>query len=273
METSAFEGMTATSASGLWQTARNAPILSAEAERNLAYAAQRGCKRSFDTLLRSHFRLVLAIAREHRSFGLSFDELVSEGLLGLVEAARRFDPQRGVRLAAYAVWWIRAHIRRYAVMNRRIVRAPSSRHGRKLLAGLRHTQRRLTQENGEAPTPEMVAEALGVTVRDVREMEAALSGHDLPCSGHADDAVQIAADEPTPEAIVLENQEEQRSTQAVRDALEQLSARERQIVERRYLSSEVITLASIGRRFGISRERVRQLEQRAFDRIREAVAV
>lgn len=257
----------------LWRTARSAPILSIEAERDLACAAQGGSQEAFDALLKSHFRLVLFIAREHRSFGLPLDELVSEGLLGLVEAARRFDPSRGARLATYAVWWIRAYVRRYTIMNRRIVRVPSSRSDRKLLAGLRSTQRRLTQENGAPPNADEVAIALGVNVRSVEGMEAALSGRDVSCSGHGDgDTLQLAAETPTPEAMIGDEQEEQHSMRCVQEALATLNPRERRVVELRYLSPETTTLAYIGRRLGISRERVRQIEQRAFERIRDAVS-
>ena len=171
------------------RAAKQAPMLTAEKELELAHKAAEGSEQAFEALLKSHLRLVLTIAHEFSSYGLPLDELISEGLLGLVEAARRFDPERGVRLAAYAAWWIRAYMRRYTIFNRRIVRTPSSRHGRKLLANLRRTQRELAQQTGEAPDAETVAEVLGVGVRDVEEMEAALSGRDVPC-GHDQKAVR-----------------------------------------------------------------------------------
>ena len=129
-------GMRESGLEALMAAARRAPLLTMEEETQLARRAAAGCERSFEKLLRCHLRLVLTLARDFRAYGLPLQDLVSEGLLGLVEAARRFDPDRGVRLAAYAAWWIRAFIRRYTIFNRRIVRTPSTRHGRRLLASL-----------------------------------------------------------------------------------------------------------------------------------------
>jgi RNA polymerase sigma-32 factor len=256
----------------LWKAAKSAPMLSAEAEPRLARAAQQGSKQAFEELLNAHLRLVLTIAHDFSAYGLALDDLVSEGLLGLVEAARRFDPDRGVRLAAYAAWWIRAYMRRYTIMNRRIVRAPSSRHGRKLLANLRRTQRELAQQTGSQPDAQAVATALGVGVRDVEEMEAALSGRDVPCGADNDGkSIDLAADDPTPEAIVAEQEERVSSSRAIDQALALLSDRERQIFEQRYFTDKMSSLASIGREMGLSRERVRQLEHQARARIRHAV--
>jgi RNA polymerase sigma-32 factor len=189
----------------MYQVARSTRVLSASEEAALARAVQAGCEEAFEGLLRAHFRLVLAIARDLSRYGLPFEDLVREGMLGLVEAARRFDPERGVRLAAYAAWWIRAYMRRYTIDNRRIVRTPSSRHGRRLLASLRRTQHELAQALGAPPDRAAVATRLGVPVRDVDEMESALSGRDIPCGydsrgqGH-----EPRCEAPSPESIVAE---------------------------------------------------------------------
>ena len=145
-------------------------MLTAEEELRLARDANAGSAQGFERLLKSHLRLVLTIAHEFSTYGLPLEDLVSEGMLGLVEAARRFEHERGVRLAAYAAWWIRAYMRRYTIYNRRIVRTPSSRHGRRLLANLRKTQRALTQQFGERPDADLVAKTLHVGVLDVEEM-------------------------------------------------------------------------------------------------------
>ncbi|HEX7481283.1 MAG TPA: sigma-70 family RNA polymerase sigma factor [Polyangiales bacterium] len=256
----------------LLEAARRAPLLSADAELNLARQAAKGSGAAFEALLSAHLRLVLTIAHEFGSYGLPLDELVSEGLLGLCEAARRFECERGVRLAAYAAWWIRAYMRRYTIANRRIVRTPSSRHGRKLLANLRKTQREMTQRGGEVPDAHAVAEALGVGVRDVEEMEAALSGRDVPCGLDAEGrGVDLACDHPSPEAIVADVEEQRWAADAVDEALALLSKRERHIVKARYLTEETNSLASIGREMGLSRERVRQLEHQAQLKMRDAV--
>jgi RNA polymerase sigma-32 factor len=254
------------------KAAKAAPMLSAEEELRLAKKAAKGCSRSFELLLKSHLRLVVTIAHEFSAYGLPLDELVSEGLLGLVEAARRFDHGRGVRLAAYAAWWIRAYMRRYTISNRRIVRTPSSRSGRKLLANLRRTQRELAQQKGERPDTETVAKTLGVEVRDVEEMEAALSGRDIPCGYDPEGrAVDVASGGPSPEVEVAEAEERAWSMNAVKGAMQTLSEREQHILQMRYLTDETNSLASIGRGMGLSRERVRQLEHQAQAKMRNAI--
>lgn len=258
----------------LFAAAKRAPVLSAQDELRLAQEAQAGSEQSFERLLQAHLRLVLTLAREFSSYGLPLEELVSEGLLGLVEAARRFEPERGVRLAAYAAWWIRAYMRRYTIFNRRIVRTPSSRHGRKLLANLRRTQRDLAQKSGERPDAATVAAVLGVTVKDVEEMESALSGRDLPCGFDAEGhGAELACAGPTPEALVAEAEERDVSMQSLHAALDALPDRERRILQERYLGEETGSLASIGRGMGLSRERVRQLEHEAQAKMRHAIAL
>jgi RNA polymerase sigma-32 factor len=256
----------------LLKAGKRAPMLTAEEELRLAREANAGSAGGFERLLKSHLRLVLTIAHEFSTYGLPLEDLVSEGMLGLVEAARRFDPDRGVRLAAYAAWWIRAYMRRYTIFNRRIVRTPSSRHGRKLLANLRRTQREIAQTTGERPDPETVAQMLGVGVRDVEEMEAALSGRDIPCGFDPEGrAMEIVSEEPSPESIVAEAEEREWSMRAVRCAMSNLSKRERHILQKRYLTEETTSLASIGRGMGLSRERVRQLEHQAQTKMRHAI--
>jgi RNA polymerase sigma-32 factor len=260
--------------SALQRAAKKAPMLSGEQELLLAQQAAAGSEVAFERLLTAHLRLVLTIAHEFSAYGLPLEELVSEGMLGLVEAARRFDSERGVRLAAYAAWWIRAYMRRYTIFNRRIVRTPSSRHGRKLLANLRRTQRELAQATGERPDAETVAKELGVGVRDVEEMEAALSGRDMPCGFDAEGrSLDLPSQGPSPETLVAELEERKWSMDAVEQAMATLSKRERHIVHQRYLTEESTSLASIGRGMGLSRERVRQLEHQAHTKMREAIGL
>ena len=257
----------------LRHAAQRAPMLTAEEEAALVANAQAGSDQAFDKLLSAHFRLVMAIAHEQRSYGLPLDELVSEGMLGLVEAARRFDPERGVRLAVYAAWWIRAYTRRYTLSNRRIVRPPSTRHGRKLLANLRKTQRRLEAEEGGAVGREAVAKDLGVSQEEVAEMEAALSGRDVPCGPVDADTrcFEPVSSDATPEALVAEAELSAARQQALVHAMEELSPRERQIMRLRFFGGEFTSLAAIGRDMGLSRERVRQLAQQAEGKLRSSV--
>lgn len=257
----------------LLQAAHRAPLLSAEEEIQLSKRAKQGDHAAFDRLIAAHFRLVVAIAHELRSYGLPLEELVAEGMLGLVEAARRFDDDRGVRLAVYAAWWIRAYMRRYTLSNRRIVRPPSTRHGRKLLANLRKTQRHLEIVHGERPDSAAVADALGVSQEEVQEMESALSGRDLPC-GPTDNEThghEPIDREPTPEALVADAELQQVKAAALREAMAQLGSRERKIMQLRFMGGEITSLAAIGRDMGLSRERVRQLAQQAESKLRDSV--
>jgi RNA polymerase sigma-32 factor len=251
----------------LLDTGRRSPMLSAEREVALARARE-----AFDALLASHVRLVVTLAHEFASFGLPKEDLVGEGLLGLVEATRRFDPDRNVRLAAYAAWWIRAYMRRYTIQNRRIVRAPSTRPARKLMANLRRVQRELTQKQGEPPAVEEVAKALRVGVADVEQMEAALSSRDVTLAGGEDRRpVDLPDAAPSPEDLVAEAEERARTRDALDRAIGGLSTRERRIVCERYFGDTNESLANVGRGLGLSRERVRQLERLAQTKLRGAV--
>jgi len=242
--------------------------LTLEDERELSLRAAEGCSRSFDRLVNAHLLLVVSIAREHGRFGLPLEDLIGEGMLGLVEAARRYEPGRGVRLAAYADWWIRGYVRRYTISNRRIVRPPSSRSARKLLSHLRRTQRDLARA-GAVQTDE-VAEALGVRPRDVEEVESILSGRDLAID---DPSVSIASETLSPEAEVA-NEEAQRTSRAtLQRAVNSLNQRQRFVLTKRYLTGDgLVPLASVARTLGISRERARQIEQAAREKLRRMVA-
>jgi RNA polymerase sigma-32 factor len=212
------------------------------------------------------------VARDFSRYGLPFEDLVSEGMLGLVEAARRFDPDRGVRFASCAIFWIRARVRSYTLFNRRIVRMPSSRNGRKLLAALRRTQRELARATGEWPAAGVVAARLGVSVRDVEEIDTALSGRDMSYgSDIAAGGIEVACGQPSPETLVADTEEYAHSMRVVRSELAKLSSREREILQQRYLVEESATLESIGREMGLSTERVRQLESRAQATLRCAI--
>ncbi len=262
----------ASAAPSLRKAAALTAPLSAPEEQTLAKAARGGDKRALDTLLRAHFRLVFTIAHEFGNYGCPLDELVSEGLVGLVEAAERFDTERQVRFAVYAALWIRAYIRRYTLANRRLVRVPSTRNARKLLAHMRETQRTLTQQTGEAPSSEAVAGALGVDVRDVDEMENALHGRDIPCGVEVQGRTfEPTCGEPSPEALVAQARELQDNHVRVQSALRRLNTRERRVVEERGLRESARSLADIGRDLGISRERVRQIEHEAQTKMRRAL--
>ena len=251
------------------RAARTADMLDADEERREARRALAGDARAVDRLVRAHLRLVLAMAWEFRSYGMAAEDLVAEGLLGLVKAVRGFDPDRGVRLASYAAYWIRAYMRRCSIENRRIVRPPASRAGRKVLAGLRRTERRLEQDAGVRPDVETLAQALGVGVADVEEMRAALGAKDVPLDAEVDGRRHdVACNAPSPESLVIEREQRHAHEQLVQQALEQMPSRTRRIVEQRCLRDGATSLSELSDEFGISRERVRQIEADAKSRMR-----
>jgi RNA polymerase sigma-32 factor len=252
--------------------AQDAPILDAGTERELVRSFQSGDQRALTQLLTSHLRLVLAMARRYSNHGAPIEDLVSEGNLGLVEAARRYDESKGTRFGTYASWWVRAHVRRYALANRRIVPAPSTRNARKVLSALRRTQRDISQRTGRAAERDEVAAELGVSPSDIAMVEAALGGRDMSIGPTDDGTVwEVPATTPNPEQETAEGEVRWLRKARVGNALAVLSEREREIVRRRYLEEDSATLAVLGQSLGLSRERVRQIEKRAQMKLRTAL--
>lgn len=249
-------------------------LLTREQERALSDRAARGSADAFSELVQAHMPLVFKIAREHAHHGLAFDDLVAEGALGLVEATRRFDSARGARLAVYAGFWIRAYVRKYTLSNRRIVRPPSSRNGRRLLSQLGITQRQLEQQHGQRADSDRVAVQLAVSRSEVDEVVGALSGRDVPYGlGHGDTpGFELGSDAPSPEAMVAEHEERDVRKNALQRAIAALDERERRIVHQRSLASVPVSRAEIGRELGMSRERVRQIESGLQVKLRCALA-
>ncbi|MCC6877848.1 MAG: sigma-70 family RNA polymerase sigma factor [Sandaracinaceae bacterium] len=257
--------------SSIRRAALCAPMLDPETEQDyLRRIQRRNDPVALNALLVSHLRLVMSVAQKYTGHGLALEDLIAEGNLGLVEAARRFDLEKGTRFSTYAAWWVRALIRRFTIANRRIVGAPSTRNARRLLSGLRKTQRELAQQLGATPTREQVAARLEVTPDEVDMVEAALSGRDLALGPTPDGGVvEVAGDLASPEQEAAEREAHEHNVESVRRALDKLDPRERIIVERRLLSDDRDTLADIGQTMGLSRERVRQIELRACQKLRE----
>jgi RNA polymerase sigma-32 factor len=252
----------------LKRQAANVALLKSDEELALLRRAHLGDKAAVDQLVKAHVRFVFAIAEQFRAFGVSFEELVSEGFVGLMEAIRRFDPTHGTRLASYAAWWIRALMRRYTLDNRRIVRAPSTRRARKLIARLSATRRALAQQLGREPENEVLARELGVSVADIQEIDTLLRRPDAIVNGHEGDDYVAPSPAQSPEAQLIDLESAQLMQAAVHRGLELLTTRERTIVTQRALGDEPRKLGDIGVDLGVSRERVRQLEQQGYTKMR-----
>lgn len=255
--------------------AREKPLLSADVERALLARAQKDDQRAVSELVESHMRLVVQVASRYAREGLSAHDLVSEGVLGLMEAVRRFDMAHDARFASYAAWWVRACVRRYALANRRIVGGPSTRGARIARARLRQTERLLTQRLGARPTRAEIAEHLGVAEHDVELVEVALSSRDVSLTAEEAGTLDLPDDTGSPEHMVAEAEHQAACEQSIRCALTGLSERERAVVKEQFFEEDGKSLADLGRALGVSRQRAGQILAGARDKLRarlEAVA-
>lgn len=231
-------------------------------------------------LVTSHLRLVAKIAMRYRGYGLPISEIVSEGNVGLMQAVKRFDPDRGVRLATYAMWWIRATIQEYILRSWSLVKIAASASQKKLFFKLRRAKSAIAALQDGDLRPEQVshiAEHLNVAEREVVEMNRRLHGdvslnvaiHDDGDGGQALDWLVDPA--PTQESALAQEQEAAVRRQALDRALAALTPRERQIFVARRLQDEPVKLEALAADHGISRERIRQIELRAFQKVQAAV--
>jgi RNA polymerase sigma-32 factor len=257
------------------ELAKHAPI-SREEEHGLAVRwTEEGDVDAARRLVLSNLRLVVKIAMEYRRAWTNVLDLIQEGNVGLMEAVKRFDPYQGVKLSSYAVYWIRAYILKYILDNFRMVRLGTTRAQRKLFFRLNKERRRLEGQGFEV-TPPLLAERLDVTEADVVEMQQRLSVGDLsmdaPVSddqGAASFGDMLASRRESAEDRVADEELRQVFLKKVKEFAAGLDARERRIVEERILAEDQRTLQDLGEEFGISRERVRQLEARIVGRLRE----
>ena len=228
-------------------------------------------------LVLSNLRFVVKIAFEYRTYGIRLLDLIQEGNVGLLVAVDRFDPDRRTRLTTYAVWWIRAFIQEYIRRQWSLVRFGTTRAEQRCFYRLRRERQRL-ERNGEKADPDRLAAALGVAPQELASIEFRITRRDqsLDDPAYADTEEtrgdRVPDEGPGPESMVLAQEFEDLSRRRVREALEGLDPRERAIIERRYLRGQATTLKELGRAFGISRERVRQLEARAKEKMRAELA-
>ncbi len=267
----------------LIRAAIKAPYLAREEEHELAlrWKEQRD-QHALHRITMAHMRLVISMASKFRGFGLSMGDLIQEGHVGLLEAAARFEPEREVRFSTYATWWIRASMQDYILRNWSIVRGGTSSAQKALFFNLRRLRARLAQ-NGEmlssSDVYREISGALGVAEADVALMDARLSGPDTSLnqpvsdenSGSSDRMNFLPSDDPLPDEVVTTTIDTERRSRWLTTALGALNERELKIIRERRLRDEGATLEALGERLGISKERVRQIENRALEKLRSAL--
>ena len=231
-------------------------------------------------LITSHLRLVARIAMGYRGYGLPIGEVISEGNVGLMQAVKRFEPERGFRLATYAMWWIRASIQEYILRSWSLVKMGTTAAQKKLFFNLRRAKSQLQQlEDGDLKPEHVktIAKRLGVPEGDVVSMNRRLSGDSsLNAPVRADQESGewqdwLVDDTPSQEERLVESEEFDQRKSFLTKALSSLNDRERRIFEARRLAEDPVTLEDLSTEFGVSRERIRQIEVRAFEKVQKAV--
>lgn len=256
------------------------PLLSEEEEYELATRYQeKGDLLAAQQLVLSHLRYVARIAKNYSGYGLALSDLIQEGTIGLMKAVKRFDPKIKVRLASYAVHWIKSEIHEFVIRNWRIVKVATTKAQRKLFFNLRQAKQRLgwlSQEEVNA-----VASDLGVTPKDVLEMESRLNAHDDSFEFHGADDEEGADYAPAsylqapkssdPAHVVIEGNWEDNAQEKLQNALETLDERSRDILGQRWLNDEKASLKDLAEKYQVSIERIRQLEKTAIEKLRQAM--
>ncbi|WFU39526.1 RNA polymerase sigma factor RpoH [Bradyrhizobium sp. CB82] len=260
---------------------RKFPLLEASAEA--AYARRwrdHGDREAAYHLVTSHLRLAAKIAMKYRRYGLPIADLISEANLGLMQAVKRFEPERGVRLATYAMWWIKASVQEYILRSWSLVKLGTTASQKRLFFKLRKLKNKLSAfEDSDLRTDQVsyISEQLKVSPPEVIEMDRRLRGDaSLNVLISDEDSTQEWQDRlvdpsPDPESLLTDADDYRRRQAALSEALRVLSARERAILEARMLADEPKTLDDLAGEYRVSRERVRQIEQRAFERLKGAV--
>jgi RNA polymerase sigma-32 factor len=260
---------------------RRFPMLEPQEEFMLAKRwREHGDRDAAHKLVTSHLRLVAKIAMGYRGYGLPIAEVVSEGNVGLMQAVKRFEPDKGFRLATYAMWWIKAAIQEYILRSWSLVKMGTTANQKKLFFNLRKAKSKISAlEEGDLRPDQvkLIAKRLGVTEQDVIDMNRRLGGDmslnaPIRDDGDAGEWQDWLADESTDqESRLAESEETDNRRQALSDALSVLNDRERRIFEARRLADDPMTLEDLAAEFGVSRERVRQIEVRAFEKVQKAV--
>jgi RNA polymerase sigma-32 factor len=254
------------------QTVRNIQKLTAEEERVLAeklyYQEDVNAARQ---LILSSLRYVVPVARTFKGYGLPLGDIIQEGNIGLMKAVKRFNPEEKVRLMTFAVHWIRAEINEYVIKNWRIVKTATTKAQRKLFFKLRSSKKSLEWFNDK--DADTVAEELGVTRKDVLEMEMRLYGKDLPVDMSSDDDNEnttfpiLISQEADPETALVQQNQAEYELARMQNALATLDARSRDILQKRWLTDDKVGLKALSAEYGVSMERIRQVEQQALKKL------
>ncbi len=260
---------------------RRFPMLEPQEEYMLAKRwREHGDRAAAHRLVTSHLRLVAKIAMGYRGYGLPISEVISEGNVGLMQAVKRFEPEKGFRLATYAMWWIKAAIQEYILRSWSLVKMGTTANQKKLFFNLRKAKSRISAlEEGDMRPDQvkLIAKRLGVTEQDVIDMNRRLGGDvslNAPIREEGDSGEWqdwLVDDSISQESRLAESEEVDNRRKALGEALTVLNDRERRIFEARRLADEPITLEELADEFGVSRERVRQIEVRAFEKVQKAV--
>jgi len=262
------------------QEIKRFPMLEPQEEYMLAKRwREHGDREAAHKLVTSHLRLVAKIAMGYRGYGLPIGEVISEGNVGLMQAVKRFEPDKGFKLATYAMWWIRASIQEYILRSWSLVKMGTTASQKKLFFNLRKAKSRISAlDDGDLRDDqvESISKRLGVNKQDVVDMNRRLGGDaslnsPLREGGEGEWQDWLVDESADQEAQLADREESDARMGALRSALTVLNPRERRIFEARRLADEPITLEELSSEFGVSRERVRQIEVRAFEKVQEAV--
>jgi RNA polymerase sigma-32 factor len=262
------------------QEIRAFPMLEPDEEFMLAKRwKEHGDAKAAQKLITSHLRLVAKISMGYRGYGLPIGEVISEGNVGLMQAVKRFEPDKGFRLATYAMWWIKASIQEFVLRSWSLVKMGTTASQKKLFFNLRRIKGQIQAlEEGDLKPDQvkLIAKKLGVEESDVVSMNRRLGGDtslNAPLRADSEGEWQdwLVDDSDSQEDMLVENEEAQLRHGLLQEALTKLSDRERQVFEARRLRDEPATLEELSQEFGVSRERIRQIEVRAFEKIQKAV--
>ena len=267
--------------SGYMEEIKKFPLLEKEEEFMLAKRlVEHDDMDAAHQLVTSHLRLVAKIAMGYRYYGLPVADLISEGNVGLMKAVKKFDPDRGFRLATYAMWWIKAAINEYVLNSWSLVKVGTVAAQKKLFFNLRKLKAKLNIYDDADLTEaavDSIAERLDVDSKTVLDMNGRLSRSDASLNvpvgedGDLDRIDLLASDAPDQESVLADEEERAVGHELLKDALSGLNDRERHIIQERRLSDDPRTLEELGDEYGISRERVRQIENRAFEKLQKAM--